>query len=71
MTKKRAKQKPSEKKGGGKGVMGGFRSGMKSLVGQGPKSPQKRRSKASRVLDIVLWVAVLGLLIFLLVRHFG
>ncbi|MBM4321667.1 MAG: hypothetical protein FJ125_17430 [Deltaproteobacteria bacterium] len=75
MTKKRAKQKsvPGEKaSSAGKGIMSGMRLGMKRVVGAaGTQGKTKPKSKAGRALDIALWVLVLGLLIFLLLKRFS
>jgi hypothetical protein len=63
MAKPRKKKKrrggSGSKKGGGS--LSGFRGGMKSMVGQGPK---RKETPLSKVLTWVMGVAVVALLVY-------
>ncbi len=80
MTKKRAKRKTIATKasggsgggqsgGSGGGLMMGMRHGFKKVVGQadGPQAKKKRVS----TLDVVLWLAVIAMAVYVLARRFG
>ncbi|MDY0058621.1 MAG: hypothetical protein RBU45_02335 [Myxococcota bacterium] len=67
MTKKRAKRQTGSSGGGG--LMTGMRTGMKNLAGTGGAKP--KGSPKSRVLEMVLWAIVIGLLIYLLANRLG
>lgn len=49
------------------GFLSGLRGRMQSVAGTGSKA--EVRTKSSRFLDVLLWVAVIAALAFFLLRH--